>query len=64
MKKSHRFNEMSDQTCQGKDCSRKLKLRRVEKYGDTLCYRCYIKTKLRAGCWNNHGGKKKRAGLI
>ena len=63
MKKSYKFNELSDQICQRKSCTRKLKKRRVEEHGDTLCYKCYLISKMNDGHWNYHPGKLKRAGL-
>ncbi len=64
MKKSYKHNDHSDQTCKGKGCGRPLKRRRVEEHSDELCYRCWIKSKLRMGKWNNHPGKQRRAGLL
>ena len=63
MKKSYKFNELSDQICQGKNCNTKLKMRRVVEHNDTLCYKCNLRAKLRQGAWANHIGKLKRAGL-
>ena len=63
MKKSYKFNEPSDQVCQGKHCFTKLKMRRVVEHNDTLCYKCWLKSQLRLGRWNGHIGKMKRAGL-
>lgn len=64
MKKSYKFNELSGQVCQGKDCGTRLKQRRVEEHGDTLCYKCHVRKGLKAGKWNNHIGKLKKAGLV
>ena len=46
-KKSASHNELSGQICQGSKCRRRLKKRRLEEHGDTLCYRCHQK-KLKA----------------
>ena len=61
MKKSYKFNELSTSVCQGKGCEKRLKLRRVVEHGDTLCYRCYLKKQLRAGKWNYHSNKLRKA---
>ena len=63
MKKSYKNDEFSEQVCQGKNCKRRLKRRRVEDHNDTLCYKCNIVSKLNLGRWNWHPGKIKRAGL-
>lgn len=49
MKKSYKQNEFSDQICQGKNCRRRLKRRRVEEHNDTHCYRCHQKKLKAAG---------------
>lgn len=49
MKKSFKFNELSDKVCEGKDCDRKIKMRRHVEYWDTLCYRCYQRKLKAAG---------------
>lgn len=64
MKKSYKFNELSEQVCQGKGCGKRLKKRRVEEYGDTLCFKCYVREGLKAGKWNNHINKLRKAGLV
>ena len=64
MKKSYRFNELSNQVCQGKSCQRLLKKRRVEEHGDTLCYACNLKAKLKDGSWANHPNKLRKAGIL
>jgi hypothetical protein len=64
VKKSYKFNELSDVVCQGKGCDRKLKKRRVEGHGDTLCFKCHIRAGLRSRKWNNHISKLRKAGLV
>ena len=64
MKKSYKHNHLSDRICEKKSCNTRLKKRRVEEHNDTVCYKCWLKSQLRLGRWNNYTGKLRRAGLI
>ena len=64
MKKSYKFNELSNEVCQGKGCDKRLKQRRVEEHGDTLCFKCHVRAGLRSGKWNNHINKLRKADLV
>lgn len=49
MKKGYSHKELSDKTCEGKNCTKHLKTRRVMEHGGTLCYSCHQEKRRREG---------------
>lgn len=58
MKKSHRFNELSDKRCANPSCRRGIKKRIAEEQPHfDFCYRCHHKVEMKR---RNEGTGKKR----